>query len=776
MGTGFFTILSRTVKGVPLVMLSLFLLSAAARAEQPDAGRKLVFDIRVKGNKAISSATVLAKIKTKPGIPFSQEVANEDIRRLYALGYFTDVAIDVEDYEEGIMVTIIVEEKPVIEKIVFEGSKKIRPNRLKKIMQLKEGDMLNFSKLSEDVSGIRSFYEKSGFHRVKVKYELEKDEELNQVTIKMKIDESARIRIKRVRVEGNKTVKKKNILELMQTRPAWLLRRGYFDDETFENDLAKIKSYYNDLGFLDVSITPKFDYEEEKGVMYVTVEINEGRRYFAGKIFIEGNTVFTEEEIREKLSLKPGDPFSYTKLRADIESLRAFYYHKGYMNAEIAVDRALEPNTQNIDIIFSVDAKDTVYIGKINIKGNTKTKDIVIRRELRAYPGERFDGDKIRRSKERLYNLGFFEDIYFETERTDKPDVNNLEVSVKETKTGEFAFGGGYSSVDEFIGFVQLSQKNFDLLNVPYFTGDGQHLTLKADISTVRWDADISWTEPWILDYPLSFGFDGYHRTHLRRTEVGYGYKEARTGGDLRFGKEFLEYFNGNLMYKLEHVDISDVSAEASQDLRDETGKNWLSSLLLGVGFNNVDNVFSPTRGFSAGASLENSGGFLLGDKNFVKGYVYGSFYYSPFEKIVLELKARAGLSDSYGSSKKVPIYERFYAGGANTIRGYKERKVGPRDVSSNDPLGGESLLIGNAEVTFPIYEKVIKGAVFYDVGNVWEKARNFASGNFKQGAGVGVRVKTPIGPVKLDWGYPLNNNHDDERQGEFYFSVSHGF
>ncbi|MGB2706050.1 MAG: outer membrane protein assembly factor BamA, partial [Candidatus Omnitrophota bacterium] len=740
------------------------------------AKRKLVLDIRVKGNQAISSATILAKIKTKPGTPFSQEVVNDDIKRLYALGYFTDVAVDVEDYKEGVMVTVIVEEKPVIEEIVFEGNKKIRDRRLKKIMQLKAGDMLSFSKLSEDISEIRSFYERSGFHRVKVKYELEKDKELNQVTINIKIDERSRIRIKRVRVEGNESVKTKKILELMQTRPAWLLRRGYFDDETFENDLAKIKMYYQDLGFLDISITPQFDYEEEKGVMYITLKIDEGKCYYVGKIFIEGNIVFPEEEIREKLSLKPGDPFSYTKLRQDMEGVRALYYHKGYMNAEISVDRVLEPKTQNLDIIFGIDAKDVVYIGKINIKGNTKTKDVVIRRELRAYPGERFDGDKIRRSKERLYNLGFFEDIYFETERTDSPDVNNLEVSVKETKTGEFAFGGGYSSVDEFIGFVQLSQKNFDILNFPYFTGDGQYLALKADLSTVRWDADISWTEPWILDYPLSFGFDGYHRTHLRRTQVGYGYKEARTGGDLRFGKEFLEYFNGNLMYKLEHVDISDVSAEASQDLRDEAGKNWLSSLMLGVNFDNRDNVFSPTKGFNTGLSLENTGGFLLGDKNFLKGFAYGSFYYSPFAKIVLELKARAGLCDSYGRSKKVPIYERFYAGGANTIRGYRERKVGPRDVSSNDPLGGESLLVGNVEVTFPIYEKVIKGAVFYDVGNVWEEVRDFARGNFKQGAGIGVRVKTPIGPVKLDWGYPLSRNHDDKRQGEFYFSVSHGF
>ena len=765
----------KTLILVALIALFIFHTLCVVSVAQPTRS-KVVITVRVKGNEVISTPTILSKVKTKPAASFSQEVVNDDIKRLYALGYFTDVAIDVEDYEEGVMVTVIVEEKPVVKEIIFEGNEKMRDRRLKKVIGTKEGDMLKFSKLSEDILEIKSFYERSGFQRVNVKYELEKDEELNQVTIRILVDEKARIRIKRVFIEGNEAIKTKKIKELMDTRPAWFFRRGYFDEEMLENDLAKIKMHYQDKGFLDISITPKFDYEEEKGLMYITLQIDEGEEYYVRKIIIRGNIIFPEEEIRERITTQEGEPFGYIRLRQDVESIRSLYYHKGYMNAVLAVDRVIEPKIHRLDIVFDIDGKEPIYIGKIDIKGNTKTKDIVIRRELRAYPGERFDGDKIRRSKERLYNLGFFEDIYFQTSPTAKADVNDLEVTVKETKTGEFAFGGGYSSVDEFIGFAQIVQRNFDILNFPYFTGDGQNLSVRAELGTVRSNYDISWTEPWILDYPLSFGFDFYRRGHLRKTHVGYGYEEVRYGGDLRFGKEFLEYFNANLMYRLENVDISDVSADATQDLHDETGDNWLSSVILGLKYDNRDNIYSPTKGFTAGTSLENTGGFLLGDKDYVKGYLWSSIYHSPIQKIVIELKGRAGLASEYSNTDKVPIYERFYAGGANTIRGYRERKVGPRDPDSNDPIGGNATLIGNVEVVFPLYEKIIKGAVFYDVGNVWSSIDDFAQGGYKQGVGVGLRVKTPIGPLKLDWGYPLDENEGDPKEGEFYFSVSHGF
>ncbi|MFC1576364.1 outer membrane protein assembly factor BamA [Candidatus Omnitrophota bacterium] len=749
-------------------------------SEAQSSRKMTVAEVKVEGNNAISSPTIISKIRTQPGTTFAQEVINDDIKRLYALGYFTDVSFDAEETDKGIVVTVIVEEKPVIQEIIFEGNQKMSAGKLKKVMKTKEGDMLNYSRLSEDVTELKSFYERNGFSEASVKYELEKDE-YNQVTVKIVVREKARIRIKKVTVEGNESVKSKVILDLMQTRPAWLLRRGYFDDETFENDLAKIKMYYQNIGFLDTAIDPTFDYETEKGLMYINLKINEGKQYAVGEISIRGNLIFPEEEVAKEVTLKTGQPFSYGQLREDMENIRKLYYHRGYMNADIVADRVLQPQAEILNVVFTVDAREIVSLGRVSITGNTKTKDIIIRRELRVYPGERFDGDKLRRSKERLYNLGFFEDIYFETIPTDEPNVSDLNISVKESKTGEFSFGGGYSSVDQFIGFVQVRQRNFDLLNWPYFTGDGQDLVIRADLGMVRYDFDISWTEPWIFDYPLSFGVDGYHRTHLRRTHVGYGYKEMRTGGDVRFGKEFMEYFKGDLMYRLENVDISDVSSEASQDEQDEAGRNWLSTAILGVHFDNRDNIYAPKKGFYSGISINNTGGFLLGDKTFVKGFWSNSFYWTPpwpiLNKVVLELKGRAGLGTAYWKSDKIPIYERFYAGGANTIRGYRERKVGPRDPASNDPIGGESLLIGNMEVVFPLYENLVKGAIFYDVGNVWAKAKDFAwDGGYKQGVGVGVRVKTPIGPIKLDWGYPLNSNHDDKREGQFYFSVSHGW
>ena len=739
------------------------------------AAEKKVLSIQVKGNEAISSAAIISKIKTRVGAALLQEFINDDIKRLYSLGYFTDVSFDVRDDSGGVKVTIIVEEKPVIEDVVFSGNKKFTAKRLKKVIKTKSGDMLNYSKLSEDMSEIKAFYERSGFYRTAVKYQLEKGSQANHTVVKVEINEETRMRIKRVFVEGNKAVKTSKIRTLMQTRPAWLFRRGYFSEEEFENDLSRIKMHYENKGYLDVGISPKFDYEEN-GIMFITLQIDEGDQYFIGTVTVQGNVVLPESEIREKISVKKGDPFSYATLRSDMEKIRARYYRDGYMNAQIGVDRILKPKERALDIVFNIDARQVVMVGKIGIKGNTKTKDVVIRRELRVYPGERFDGDKIRRSKERLYNLGFFEDVFLETVATKDGDVNDLNVSVKETKTGEFSFGGGYSSIDEFIGFVQVSQKNFDLFNFPTFTGDGQYLDVRAELGTVRSNYDISWTEPWMLDYPVSFGLDAYHRTHYRRTHVGYGFQEVRAGGDVRLGKEFLEYFRSDLIYKLENVEISDIADEASDDLKAEEGENWLSSLTLGMQLDKRDNRFSPTRGFVSNLTLENTGGVIGGDKDFYKTFLSGSFYYSPIKKIVIEFKGRAGITDSYDNTDEVPLFERFFAGGANTIRGYRERKVGPRDPLSNDSIGGESTLLGNVELSFPIYEKLVKGAVFYDVGSVWRRVEDFGQSGYKQGTGIGLRLKTPIGPLRLDWGYPLSDNHDDEKEGRFYFSVSHGF
>jgi outer membrane protein insertion porin family len=497
-----------------------------------------------------------------------------------------------------------------------------------------------------------------------------------------------------------------------------------------------------------------------------------------GDITLKGNLVLSEKEVRSKITMKPGKPFSNKMLRTDASEIKQLYYNKGYMNLVEEVERNLNPDTLRIDITYDLDAKEPVFVGKIDIRGNTKTRELVVRRELRIFPGDKFSGEKIKKSKERIYNLGFFDNVSFDTEPTENPDVQNLIVTVKETKTGEFSFGGGYSSIDYLIGFVEITQRNFDILNFPGFTGGGQSLIIKGEIGYTRQNYNLGWLDPWIFGYPYAFGFDLYRISHNQKGDIGYAYDETRTGFDLKLGKDLTDDLKASLLYRFERVEITNMATNASADMQAEAGTYNISSLTLDMSYDRRDNIFNPTRGFLLAGAVTDAGGIFFGDKNYLKGQGTAAYYHTFFDMVVMELKLRGGLSGAYGSTDAVPLYERFFAGGANTIRGYKERRVGPRDAGSNQPSGGDAIAIGNIEFTFPIYEKILKGAVFYDIGNVWKSSGDVlgGAGDYKSGAGIGVRVKTPIGPVKVDWAYPLNTNYEDDRTGEFYFSMSRGF
>lgn len=747
-----------------------------AQEPQRTAAPKNITLIKTKGNKIISSATILSKIKSKPGDVFSQDQLNVDLKRLFGLGFFTDISIETEDYETGVAVTFVVVEKPLISRITFAGNKAIRDDKLKKEMKSAENEMLDEAKLKADVEQIKSVYKKKGYQLIEASYKIENDKEKNSVKVAITIDEKLRVKIKKVIFTGNKNIRSKKLLKTISTRPDSLFSSGYFKDDTFQTDLEKLKGLYENAGFLDARITHKIEYDKTGKWMDLTIEIDEGKKSIVGDILFKGNALFPEKEIRLKLKMPGASAFSQSGLKQDIQNIQQFYFQKGYMLAQINASTALNPNTGKVDITYSITENELIYIDKINIKGNVKTRDVVIRRELRSFPGERFDGDKLRRSKERLYNLGYFEEVNFDTQPGSAPNRQDLLVTVKETKTGEFSFGGGFSSVENLIGFVSVTQKNFDLLNPPSFTGDGQKLRLSGEFGTITENYELSWTEPWIFDFPLLFGFDVYERNRLRSTGLGYGYDERRKGADLRLGKEFTDYLTGNAVYTMENIKIGDISDDATSDLKAEEGRNRINSLLLSLTQDRRDNIYNPTKGYVVSGSVEEAGGPLSGTKDFMKYFLSSSTYFTSFDFLTLELQGRAGMANAFGNSTKVPIYERYYAGGTNTIRGYRERRIGPRDPISNDPIGGEAVLIGNAEYTFPLYEKVLKGAVFYDIGNIWGDWKDFGTGNFKAGTGVGVRIKTPIGPVRLDFGYPLSNVTGERRVGRIHFTLSQGF
>ncbi len=742
------------------------------------SGEKHIVDIQIKGNNAVSTSTILNKLKLKPGDVFEESALNKELKRLYAMGFFSDVFVETETVAEGVVVTFTVVEKPIIESIEFKGAAKIKGPRLQKKVTIQKGDLLDLNKISQDMAAIKAYYVEQGFSNISVNYEVETDPETLKAKLIFVINEGFPIKVRKITVEGNKSIKSGEILNLMATKTAWwFIRKGAFDDETFQADLNRVSAYYRGKGFLDAKVSSKEDYSEDGKSMYITVVVNEGERYLVGDISVKGSLVFTEQEVRKKIKMKTGDPFDYEQIKNDVESVRSLYFDAGYMDAEIDLNHRYNGTTGKMDLEYNITPHDIVYVGKVNIIGNTKTKDKVIRRELRLYPGERYDGEKLKKSKERIYNLGFFEDVYFETVPSEEKDVKDLNVTVKETKTGEFSFGGGYSSIDAFIGFVQVSQKNFDISNFPTFTGGGQNLTARAEMGSSRNNYLLSWTDPWIFGYPYLFGFELYRNEHKRYGDTGYGYDETRTGTSFTLGKEITDYIGTSVVYNIEQVTIGNIPDNATDDLRKEQGTNWISRATWNLGFDNRDNKYSPTKGLNTGISLENAGGFIGGDKDFVKGWVHAAYYHSIIPKVVLELKGRTGVVENYGDSDDVPIYERYFVGGATTVRGYRQRGIGPRDAGTNTALGGEAMAVANTEVTFPLYKNLIKGAVFYDVGNVWENYSDvFTGSEYKQGVGLGVRVKTPIGPVKLDYGYPLNKNYDDEDTGEFYFSVSHGF
>lgn len=764
--------------------------STVASETSPTA-LKNITAIEITGNKAISSNVIISKMKARIGSAYQETIISDDLKRLYLLGFFSDIKIDTQDYKDGLKILITVVERPIIEKISFSGINLItlKDEKLKQQLKSKEAQYLDYPNLAEDVLVLKKMYEKMGYNQADISYKVNQDAQANKADIVFTVVEGRKVRIKDIRIEGNNNFSKGRILKLLKTKRAWFFNAGVLKDEVLKEDMERIKSFYQREGFTDVALTYEINPDAKKSyLLYVTIKVVEGKKYLVGSVMLSGNKDIAEKEILSRLSdCIPGKVFSSEAMKRDVTSIQGLYFDRGYISAQVQDSSLVNTDTGRVDVTYQIIENQVVYVDKIKIRGNIKTKDVVIRREMRIHPGERFDGEKLRRSKERLTNLGYFEEVSYDTEETQEPAKKNLVVDVKETKTGAFSFGGGYSTVDQFVGFVEVEQKNFDWRNWPYFTGAGQNLKVRASIGNLSNGFELSFTEPWMFDYPVSFGFDLYRRTHSQDADSGYAYDEAVTGGDLRLGKELSEYLRGDIVYRLDQVDISNLEdGTTSQDLKDEAADSpYLVSVITpSLTYDSRDNVFNARKGDLLTGAFDFAG--LGGDKNYMKFFGRASHYFPMPRGAVLELRGRLGLAQPYGDTEKVPISERFFAGGAYTIRGYEERKVGPVD-SNGDPLGGASMIVGNIEYTYPLFS-FLKVAAFYDVGNVWEKMGDIFSsqdgdgginsGGLKSALGIGLRINTPIGPIMLDYGIPMDkaSGENTKGSGRFHFSASHGF
>jgi outer membrane protein insertion porin family len=741
---------------------------------------KIVKSIDIQGNKSIGVSQVLAKIKTRVGQPYQENVVSDDIKRLYNTGHFSDVLIDHEDVDGGFKVVVKLKEKPIVDEITFSKIRYYNKKFLQSKMNTKKNKFLDNKTLKDDVNTIEDLYKKKGLTQAKVDVETFIDETTNKASLHFIIREGYRTKIKRIYVFGNTAYSDKKIIKTIKSRWAWLFNKAYLKEDVLDEDMTRIQSFYEQNGYIDAKASYKVE-PLYKGFVKVNITIEEGKRYFVGNVAISGNSIFSEYDVRVNIkNTKTGNVFTHEKLEEDLSNIRNAYFDRGYISATAEEATSFNTETGKVDINISIKEGNLAYINKIKVQGNARTRDIVIRRELRMYPGDQFDGKQLRKSKERLRNLGYFEEVGYDIEDTDVADQKDLVVQVKEAKTGTFSFGGGYSTVDKLVGFAEVEQKNFDFANWPSFTGGGQDIKLRGQLGSTQQQAILSFTEPWVFDYPVSAGFDAFLTNTTKDNSNGYAYDEKRLGGDVRLGKNFNDNLSLSSYYKLEQIKIGNMDSNVAPDLAREEGTNVVSSTGVALTTDYRDNPLNPTQGWLWVNNADIAGGVLGGDKDFYRLQTSGS-YYIPVKfserTTVLKVGGRTGFIKAYGSSDAVPIFERYFAGGEQSIRGYDERKVGPIDALSGNAVGGEATIIGSVEYTVPIID-IIKGALFFDTGNVWAKANDYGKGGIKSGFGPGLRIKTPIGPINLDYGFPLNKQSDGEenKSGKFYFSVSRGF
>ncbi len=775
--------IERAVRRRWLPLAAACIAAACARAPRAAAIQcegDRVEAVAVMGNRTVSDTIVFNKLQTREKGLFSEETVKEDVKRLYELGYFSNISVDVERAGDGVKVAFVLKERPELREIVFRGNAAIPTERLRKEMKSRTGEAVNERLLVEDVDALAALYAREGFPVAQVRYEVASPGGQASAEAIITIAEGQRQAISRVRFRGNAHVPARTLTGLMHTkrRAPWPLYKwpmsylystGMLQEETLSDDLERLRAYYASLGYVDMKYAAVDKRPSPDGrFVELDISVEEGGTYLVGDVTVSGNKIYDTDELQRSLSMGPGATFSPNALQSDINAVRALYFAKGYTDAEIATEKRLNPETGKIDVAYTVKEYDPYYVGRIDIRGNTRTKDHVIRREIGVMPGDVFNGLKVQRSKERLENTGYFDSVNVTSAPGEGADrTQNLAVEVEEGKTGQLSFGAGFSSIDGLVGFAEIAQSNFDLMNFPYFTGGGQKMRLRAEIGFQRQDFLMSFTEPYFMGKRIAAGFDLYSQSSQYLSDY---FNQTRIGGDVRLAKAFGEFYRGDVTYKMENVNM-DVDDDASEQIKEAEGDTLISAVTFGLTRDTRDSIVFPHRGAISSVTAEFAG--LGGDADFVKIEAMASQYFVPIESFpdhVIRIAGSAGVGRAYGNSSDIPLSERFFLGGGDSIRGFEYRDVGPRD-SNDEPVGGEASVAGSIEYTFPLVSK-IRGAAFFDMGNVYKTPGDFMDG-IVASVGMGVRLNLPVGPIKLDYGIPVITDQWTEGEtGAFSFNV----
>jgi len=749
--------------------------SPAPAAERPP----VVTAVRVEnlGGGPMDQAFIKAHISVRPGKPLDQAAISKDLRQLLATGRFSKVKIVSQPAGDGVCVVYRVKNKLKLgEPLHIVGARHFREEKIRDWIDLKPGDLVDDQIIGTRVQKVLREYREDSYPDAAITWTItEKDPALGVATVTLRVTEGQRARIRAVTFSGNTVFPAGELRKTLKPPPWWNVFR-WFSRDRYERDAveearAEIRALYLDRGYLDVEVDQPQVGTDQAGRVYVRYNIHEGPAYRLGRIQLQGVTLFPETEVRKVIKVKTGDVAGRAAIQEAANAVQDFYGSRGYVESSVRPVLHPDPNSGRVDVDFVITEGRLVYIRNIIIRGNARTRDKVIRREILVAPGEIFNEVKVRQSERILSNLGFFSSVRSTPLTTELEDHRDLVFEVEEKQTGQFMVGGGFSSVDRITGFVELTQGNFDLFGWPYFTGGGQKLKLSSQFGSRRKQYGISFVEPWFLNRKLSLGVD------LDRTEIKYSdYRIERTGGGVTLGKALPGPNRISLGYRLEKARTHGLADTNLYYYTDGSGDEYRfqeedrtkSTLTLTWTHDTRNRPFLPTRGNLTRVFGSVSGGPLGFDTDIYNVGFNCVQYFPLWFQHVLSLRTRWEVVDAYGNTEEVPLSDRLFVGGGRTIRGYDYREVGPKVVPVDPraasrryrPVGGRSLAMAKADYSIPLVTP-LRLAAFFDIGNVWRDVYDFDLSNLASSAGVGLRFDIPGFPIAIDRAWPVHKDSD---------------
>ena len=747
-----------------LIMAFAFFLMPIMESHVYAQTEELVGSVKIEGNKRVDTSTLLFYIKTRKGEALSRKQIGKDIEKIYGLGQFKDIRVETRQGSEGLEVVFIVEEIPSIGNVMLYGNKEIEDGDIHEIIGFKRGEAFQAHMMTDAKEKINSLYNEKGFFFATVDV-VSKISERNLMNIHVRVREGEKVGIKNLRFSGNKNFSDGDLSDQIETKAetwiSFLDESGLYKKDTLKLDVFRLEGYYQDHGYIRVRVQdPKIDIDRESKEINISIPIDEGLQYRVGKVTSKEDDIVTEDEVLKALKMKMRDVYSISKLRTGVMNIGDLYSERGYAYADVNPITKINESSRTVDVNIEVDRGRKVYVGEITVIGNTRTLDNVIRREFRLKEGELFDSVKLKRSKQRINNLQFFEDVKIDTRRGKEPDLVEIITTVTERQTGSINVGAGFSSNENLIFNAGISQNNF--------MGTGRRVVFSTNLSSRRSDYNLSLTDPRLFDTELSGGVDAFN------TETNFwSYMAKRTGGGVRIGKSLSEYDWLGLNYNYADTEISDVKVPTTYLKNENRTASRISPSFIR---DTRDNFMNPSSGSRHVVRLDLAG---LGGTKFHKASYEGSHYWPIIGKLVGMVHGEIAWADGYAADS-LPAFERYYMGGPRSLRGYQIRNVGPKDSLGN-PLGGNQSLLLNLELQYP-FTKGLRGFAFYDRGQLYGGGDDTSTtsttwdlAKMRDSIGAGVRFLSPFGPVGFAYGVKLDKA-TGEKAGEFHFSAGNSF